>query len=145
MLFMAPTVFNAYCEADNTSDEARKTLIGVFYGCTPSAILTLVYLFRFLFNIKKGEVFCSVEAAEKLIKRGFGKYLGINIRECQGKRVSGELLLNNNKVCASQQGKQEIVPENENVKAESYVFHLRDGKYRDIVLMAMFHEEDKEV
>ncbi len=59
MLFMAPSVFTAYCEADNTSEAARKTLIGVFYGCTPSAVLTLVYLFKFLFNIKKGEVFCN--------------------------------------------------------------------------------------
>lgn len=59
MLFIAPRVFTAYCEADNTSVGARNTLIGVFYGCTPSAILTLVYLFKFLFNIKKGEVFCN--------------------------------------------------------------------------------------
>ncbi|MBR4287276.1 MAG: DUF2975 domain-containing protein [Clostridia bacterium] len=59
MLFMAPSVFTAYCEADNTSEAARKTLIGVFYGCTPSAILTLVFLFKLLFNIKKGEVFCT--------------------------------------------------------------------------------------
>lgn len=59
MLFMAPSVFSAYCEADNTSEAARQTLIGVFYACTPSAILTLFFLFKFLFNIKKGEVFCS--------------------------------------------------------------------------------------
>lgn len=59
MLFIAPFVFSAYCEVDNTSDEARKTLIGVFYGCTPSAALTLAYLFKFLFSIKKGELFCD--------------------------------------------------------------------------------------
>ena len=57
MLFAAPSVFTAYCEADRTSDEARKALIGVFYGCTPSAILTVFYLFKFLINLKKGEVF----------------------------------------------------------------------------------------
>lgn len=57
MLFAAPSVFTAYCEADQTSDEARKALIGVFYGCTPSAILTVFYLFKFLINLKKGEVF----------------------------------------------------------------------------------------
>lgn len=59
MLFAAPGVFTAYCEADNTSDEARKTLIGVFYGCTPSAALTLFFLFKFLINLKKREVFCK--------------------------------------------------------------------------------------
>ena len=57
MLFAAPSVFTAYCKADNTSEEALKALIGVFYGCTPSAALTLFYTFMFLRNLKNGEVF----------------------------------------------------------------------------------------
>lgn len=86
-----------------------------------------------LLEILKGEVFCSIEAAEKLIKRGFGKYLGISIKEWQGTKCSGEILLNNNKVCACQVGLKELVPQNENVKAESWVYHLREGKYRDVL------------
>ncbi len=57
MLFAAPSIFTAYCRADNTSAEALKALIGVFYGCSPSAALTLFYLFTFLRNLQKGEVF----------------------------------------------------------------------------------------
>ena len=57
MLFAAPSIFTAYCEFDNNSEEALKALIGVFYGCTPSASLTLFFTFKFLNNLKKGEVF----------------------------------------------------------------------------------------
>lgn len=92
-----------------------------------------IYTDREILEILGGEVFCSAETAQKLIKRGFGKYLGINIREWNGKRTSGEFILNNNKVCATQIGIKELVIENENVKAESLVYHLRDGKYRDVL------------
>lgn len=66
MIFAAPAVFTAYCEADKTSEEARKALIGVFYGCTPSAAVTVFFLFKFLLNLKKGEVF--TEQTVKYIK-----------------------------------------------------------------------------
>ena len=57
MLFAAPSIFTAYCEFDNNSEDALNALIGVFYGCTPSACLTLFFTFKFLLNLKKGEVF----------------------------------------------------------------------------------------
>lgn len=57
MLFAAPSVFTAYCQVDKVSDAGLKTLIGVFYGCSPSAALTLLYLFLFLRNLKNGSVF----------------------------------------------------------------------------------------
>lgn len=57
MIFIAPLVFSAYCEAAHKSQNALYALIGVFYGCTPSAIVTLTYTFMFLKKLKRGEVF----------------------------------------------------------------------------------------
>lgn len=57
MLFIGPHVFTIYCDAAHKSEGALKALIGVFYICSPSAAVTLYCTIKFLFNLKKGEVF----------------------------------------------------------------------------------------
>lgn len=57
MLIFGPRVFTTYCEAAHKSENALKSLIGVFYACSPSAFVTLLYIFKFTNNLKKGEVF----------------------------------------------------------------------------------------
>lgn len=63
LIFTAPIIFPWYCEFAGKSEEACKALIGVFYGCSPSAAITLIFTFRFLSSMKKGEVF-----TEKTVK-----------------------------------------------------------------------------
>lgn len=76
-----------------------------------------------------GTIFIESYTAEKLCKRGFSKYLGVEIKEFGGKK-SGEILhINGNKV-NSQIGTREIVPLTDSVKWESTVFFLKNGKDR---------------
>ncbi|MGN1315662.1 MAG: DUF2975 domain-containing protein [Acutalibacteraceae bacterium] len=58
-LFTAPIIFPWYCELAHKGETATKALIGVFYGCSPSAAITLIYVFKFLKNLEKGEVFTA--------------------------------------------------------------------------------------
>ncbi len=56
-LFTAPFIFKWYCEISDTRKNVTNVLIAVFYACSPSATITLIYLFKFLKNLEKGEVF----------------------------------------------------------------------------------------
>lgn len=57
LLFLAPTLFNWYCGFIGRGPDSYKTLVFVFYLCSPSAALTLIYLLKFLLHIKKNEIF----------------------------------------------------------------------------------------
>jgi len=57
LLFFAPSLFDWYCDVIGRGAESYKTLVFVFYLCSPSAALTLIYLLRFLLHIKKNEIF----------------------------------------------------------------------------------------
>ena len=56
-LFTAPFVFKWYCEMSDTRENVANVLIAVFYTCSPSAMITLVYLFKFIKNLESGNVF----------------------------------------------------------------------------------------
>lgn len=56
-ILTAPVIFPAYCELVGKPETACKALVGVFYGCCPSAAVTLIFLFKFISEIKKGEIF----------------------------------------------------------------------------------------
>ncbi len=59
LLLTVPIIFPWYCELAHKGEEATKAMIGVFYGCSPSAAITLVYIFKFLKNLERGEVFTT--------------------------------------------------------------------------------------
>ncbi len=79
-----------------------------------------------ILDMLRGPVFLSSDAAQNLIKRGFGEYLGVDVREWQGKRPTGERLNVNGKKCNVQVGWRELVPLSDSVKVESMVYHSID-------------------
>jgi len=73
-----------------------------------------------------GTMFITSDSAKRLIERGFGKYLGVNVREWKGKKPSGELINANGNVCPLQKDTKELVPLNDEVKIDSMVYHSKD-------------------
>ena len=87
-----------------------------------------------LLEFFKGNVVLDAPAAMRFIERGFGKYLGVDVKPYpeSARPASGELL------GAASSSKalphlHELIPLSKNVKIYSEVYHLRDGVYKDIL------------
>ena len=87
-----------------------------------------------LLEFFKGKVVLDAPAAMRFIERGFGKYLGVDVRPYpeNARPASGELL------GAAGASKalphlHELIPLSKDVKICSEVYHLRDGIYKDIL------------
>jgi hypothetical protein len=93
------------------------------FGFTDQELLTFL----------SGKVVLDADAAERFIARGFGQYLGVDVkqRDTNAKNASGELLPAGN--TKTQPNLRELVPLSDRVKRYSEVYHLRDGKYKDIL------------
>lgn len=80
-----------------------------------------------------GKVVFDAPAAMRVIARGFGEYLGVDVRErgTDAKNASGEIDRTSGLRLPAMYGMHEIVPIAEGVKEYSEVYHLRDGKYKD--------------
>jgi len=86
-----------------------------------------------MLEILKGKVMLASDTALNLIKRGFGKYLGVDVREWKGKIPVNELILKTNCRVARQQKVMELVPLNDNVQISSYVSNTTDYEhYEDL-------------
>lgn len=83
--------------------------------------------------LSHGAVF-DAPAAERVIARGLGCYLGVDVRSraADAKNTSGEIIYPDHK-CSAQPKSREIIPQNDQVKRYSDVFFLRDGKHQDIL------------
>ena len=68
------------------------------------------------------------DTAERLIGRGFGELLGVNVRTWEGKQPSFESLNVNGNTCSVQQDYKELIPLNDEVYADSTVIHKIEGK-----------------
>ena len=81
-----------------------------------------------------GKVVLDAVAAERLIKRGLGEYIGVDVkrREPGSKNTSGELY-SFGAVSKAQYGARELVPLSADVKRYSEVYFLRNGVERDIL------------
>ena len=75
----------------------------------------------------KKAVMVSSDAAERLINRGFGELLGVDIQKWNGKQPSYEIIGANGNSCSIQKNIKQIVPLNEDVITDSKVFHGIDG------------------
>lgn len=73
----------------------------------------------------------SCEAAQRLNERGFGQYIGVDVKDWEGETMSGEIMHDYGTIITVQCGNKQIIPTDDSVKTESTVYHLRDGKYRD--------------
>lgn len=87
-----------------------------------------------LISILSGKVVLDGTAAVRFIKRGLGKYLGVDVkmRPADAPNASGELFY------PKGQGKaqpkiREIIPLTDDIKVYSDVYHLRDGVHKDIL------------
>ncbi len=75
-----------------------------------------------------GTVFITSDSAERLCKRGFSKYLGINVEEYTGKNPSGELIHDLNVSTKAQTEVLRLVPTDTSVREVSTIYHSLDGK-----------------
>lgn len=89
-----------------------------------------------IYELFKGTVFLASGAADALIKRGFGKLIGVQIRDWNGKNISGEKLNVNGKCCTGQVGAKELVISSEKTIADSYAYHIPDGKTKELLFPA---------
>jgi len=74
-----------------------------------------------------GPVFLASDAAERLIERGFGADLGVDVRTWEGPQPSREILPFRSNVTNVQIGYKELVPLSEDVVENSTVYHTVDG------------------
>lgn len=93
------------------------------FGFTDQELLTFL----------SGKVVLDAAAAERFIARGLGQYLGVAVkrRDANAKNPSGEALPAG--ASDALPNLRELVPLSDRVKRYSEVYHLRDGKYRDIL------------
>ncbi len=82
-----------------------------------------------ILEILKGKVMLASDTALNLINRGFGKYLGVDIREWNGKIPVNELILKTNCRVSMQQKVKEIVPLNNDVVISSYISNTTDYEH----------------
>ena len=73
-----------------------------------------------------GTVMLASDTALSLIKRGFGEYLGVDVREWRGKTATGERLHINGNETKRQMRLSQLIPTSENTFALSTVFHTLD-------------------
>lgn len=87
-----------------------------------------------MLKMLSGKVVLDAKAAERLIERGFGKHLGVELktRAADAKNASGEIMYPKG-LCRSQYRVREMIPVADGVNVYSDVYHLREGKYKDIM------------
>ena len=74
-----------------------------------------------------GCMFVASDSAQKLIKRGFGKYLGVDVKEWNSKQPTSEIININNTSCAVQVGFKQLTPQSSDVIEHSKVIHSLDN------------------
>ena len=81
----------------------------------------------------KGSVLLASDSAEALINRGFEKYIGVNVRQWNGKQPVIEKLLINNNYVKCQMKIKELVPTSTEARADSFVYHTLDNKNYELL------------
>lgn len=74
----------------------------------------------------KRPLFLASDTAKNLIDRGFGKYIGVDVRKWQGATPINERFQSNGKLTKVQMKTQELVPLNDDVIIDSYVVNTVD-------------------
>lgn len=88
----------------------------------------------------KGTVVLASDSLKGLNERGFLKYTGVECEEWTGENISGELVGNGR--CAPQKNAKKLVLR-DGAKADSYCYHLKDGKEKQPIFpgVAVFENE----
>ncbi|MBQ8407548.1 MAG: hypothetical protein IJY39_01650 [Clostridia bacterium] len=87
-----------------------------------------------LLSILSGKTVLDSTAAKRLVSRGFGEYLGVDVKDrpSDALNASGEIFY----PCGSSSAQpriRELIPRSSDVKVYSDVYHLRDGVHKDII------------
>lgn len=87
-----------------------------------------------ILSILSGKVVLDGIAAERFVARGFGKYIGVDVkvRAADAPNASGEIYYPCGE-SAAQPRIRELIPLSDKIKIYSNVYHLRDGVYKDIL------------
>ena len=87
-----------------------------------------------LLSILSGKVVLDARAAERLIARGLGAYIGVDVkaRPANALNASGEIFYPSGSSKA-QPRIRELIPLTDNIKIYSNVYHLRDGVHKDVL------------
>ncbi len=78
-------------------------------------------------DMLRGNMMLASDSAKNLIDRGFGRYLGANVREWAGKQPTHEILSVNGNACKIQMQIRELIPTSEQTREDSTVYHSVDG------------------
>lgn len=97
-------------------------------------------------EILSGPVFLASDTAKNLIDRGFSKYIGVEIRDWNGKGVSGELFLNGaekHNITGRQNCFKKIIPLYDDVEVDSIAYHAVGKAQKEVLFPAvtMFKNE----
>ena len=96
------------------------------------------------FELLSGKVILDAPAAKELIRRGFGEYLGVDVRtrNANDKNASGEIIYPDRHSPAMYQA-YELCPLSDAVKRYSDVYYLRDGTDREILFPGVTSYQNK--
>ncbi len=79
----------------------------------------------------KGTVVMDGISAKRLQDRGFDYLTGVKVNTWTGKNLSGEIIYANQHLTKAQCESRELVPINDQVKADSMIYHVPDGKTKE--------------
>ncbi len=84
-------------------------------------------------EIFKGTVFLASDTAKRLNARGFKDLTGVDVETWTGENASGEILDESGSQTNAQMKICKLSPVYDTVKAESMVYHLKDGKTKEML------------
>lgn len=89
-----------------------------------------------ILDVLSGPVILASDSVEYLISRGFGEYLGVSVREWEGKPIMGEQLFVNGNKCTAQMKTKELVPLSDDVLVDSMTYNTVDRQNYELLFPA---------
>lgn len=84
-------------------------------------------------NLFKGTLVLAGASAKRLNDRGFEHLTGVKAKAWEGENLSGELIYTTDRDSKAQIDAFELIPINDEVKAESFIYHIPDGKTKKML------------
>lgn len=79
-----------------------------------------------ILNMLSGPLFLSANSAKRLIDRGFGEFIGVDIRQWEGDVISKEILCGDGSILSTQIRPMELIPTDDSVDVSSINMHKVD-------------------
>jgi len=137
---LTQTEFHFTDEWDSAKDRVNewghcvleKLGLPMYFSEEPGGVLCLEgdidtnYTDEEIMEFLKQPVFIASDTAQNLIARGFGEYLGVDVKDWNGKPLSGERLFINGNITSCQKNAKELVPLFDDVIEDSFVYNTLD-------------------